>query len=123
MNTQFPALLYFLIGLALAHMFYERRKLLKNLKLADFGEMDEEHFSELKLHLKTAYERMLYTGVAFFPLAYTFYVNGAMVSKIFFLILILLLFVSNFGPRNKVMRLLEQHSLSVADLKKKGVRL
>lgn len=97
--------------------------MVSHFTMEDFPGIDEEGFHELTLLLKTAYERMLYMGVAFFPLAYTSSVNGAFVSKVFFLALILLLFISNIPPRNKIMRLLDRYDLSMEELRERGIRL
>lgn len=123
MSSPISALIYLLAGLAIVYLFQTRRKKLSELSLTDFPGMDEEGFGELVLLLKTAYERMLYMGVAFFPLAYTSYSNGAMISKLFFLALILLLFISNIPPRNKIMRLLDRYDLSMEYLNERGVKL
>ena len=80
-------------------------------------------FAELKALLKTAYERMLYMGVLFFPLAWATYRGGGAVSRLFFLALIVLLFISNIPPRHKVMRLLERYGLSIKQLRESGIWL
>lgn len=123
MATQISAIIYLLAGLAIVYLFQVRRKKLGELAREDLPDMDEEGFNELILLLKTAYERMLYLGVVFFPLAYTSYVGGAMISKIVFLVLILLLFISNIPPRNKIMRLLENYDLSIESLGERGIKL
>lgn len=123
MNAQLSGLIYFIVGLAIIYLFQVRRKSLSTLKHEDFQEMADEDFEELKILLKTAYERMLYMGVVFFPLAYTSFVNGANVSKLVFLVLIALLFISNIPPRNKIMRLLERYELSISFLRDRNIKL
>jgi hypothetical protein len=123
MTHSITALVYLLVGLAIVYLFQSRRKMVSHFTLDDFPGIDEEGFHELTLLLKTAYERMLYMGVAFFPLAYTSYINGAFVSKVFFLALILLLFISNIPPRNKIMRLLDRYEISMEELRERGIRL
>lgn len=123
MNAQLSGIIYFIVGLAIIYLFQIRRKSLSALRREDFREMEEADFEELKVLLKTAYERMLYLGVVFFPLAYTSFVNGANISKLVFLVLIALLFLSNIPPRNKIMRLLERYELSMSFLRDRNIRL
>ena len=123
MSAHISAFVYFFAGLAIIYLFQTRRSKLSELSIEDFPEIDEEGYRELVILLKTAYERMLYTGVAFFPLAYTSYVDGAMISKLVFIALIILLFFSNISPRNKIMRLLERYDLTIALLRERDIRL
>lgn len=123
MDPRFSAFVYLFAGLAIIYLFQTRRKKLAALKIADFPGIDDAGYEELILLLKTAYERMLYMGVGFFPLAYVSYVDGAMISKLVFLILILSLFIANIGPRNKIMRLLDRYDLTIDSLREQGVRL
>ena len=46
-----------------------------------------------------------------------------MVTKLFFLALIILLFLSNIPPKNKIVRLLEDYGLTIEDLKAHGIKL
>jgi len=123
MPASISAFVYFFAGLAIVYLFQIRRQRVSELSLQDFPEMDDEGFHELIILLKTAYERMLYMGVVFFPLAYTSYVNGALISKLVFAILLVLLFLSNIPPRNKIMRLLKRYELSPQDLKERNIAL
>lgn len=124
MNFQtVSALIYFLAGAAIIYLFQVRRRALSELRNEQIEGMDEKGFSELKVLLKTAYERMLYMGVLFFPLAFSAMPGGAGVSELFFVTLIILLFFSNIPPRNKIMRLLESHGLSIKELQDVGIRL
>lgn len=123
MTSQLSSLIYLVAGLAVVYLFQSRRKKLTEITRADFPELSDEDFQELVILLKTAYERMLYMGVGFFPLAYISYSNGAAASKLIFLALILLLFISNIPPRNKVMRLLDRCALSPEELKRRGITL
>ena len=116
-------LLFLMTGAAIIYLFQVRRKQLSTLTPEDLPELTPEDFDELKLLLKTAYERMLYMGVLFLPLAFSSVFDNSGISKIFFLILIALLFISNIPPRNKIIHLLERHNLSVHDLRDKGIRL
>lgn len=123
LSQSVSALLYLLVGMAVVYLFQVRRKQLGELKVEQFPGLDQEGFAELRILLKTAYERMLYMGVLFFPLAYVSCRGGDMVSKLFFPTLIFLLFLSNIPPRNKIMRLLERYGLSIKELRKQGIRL
>ncbi len=116
-------LLFSMAGAAIIYLFQVRRKQLSNLKAEDLPEMDQEGFRELKILLKTAYERMLYLGILFLPLAFSSIFDESRVSNIFFLILISLLFISNIPPRNSIIRLLRRYGLSVGDLRDKGINL
>ncbi len=117
------ALLYLMTGAAVVYLFQERRKGLARLRHEQIQELSEEDFASLILLLKTAYERMLYLGVLFFPLGLSTLQGGNRVSTLFFLLLIILLFLSNLGPRHKVMALLEQSGLHPRDLRARGIRL
>jgi len=117
------ALLYLMAGTAIIYLFKERRKKLSDFSHDHLPEISKEDFSHLIILLKTAYERMLYLGVLFLPLAFSAYRGGEQVSSIFFLLLIILIFFSNIGPRNKIMRLLEENGVSIADLQQKGINL
>ena len=104
-------------------LFRRRRRDLSTLTPEMVPELSAHEFSTLVVLLKTAYERTLYMGVLFLPLAW-FSLDGTdRVSTLFFLLLIGLLFLSNIPPRQKIMRLLESNGLSVADLGERGVRL
>lgn len=123
MTGTLSSLIYLLAGMAIVYLFQTRRKKLGEFSNDDIPEMTPEDYKELTVLLKTAYERMLYMGVLFFPLAYTSYADGALISKAFFLVLILLLFVTNIPPRNKIMRLLDRYDLSIEHLKNRGIHL
>ena len=117
------ALLYLLAAAAIVYLFAVRRGKLAGFANEQVPELDGPCFEELKGLLKMAYERMLYLGASFLPLAAATYRESGAMTKIFFLILILFMFISNIGPRNKIMRLLEEHGLTVGDLKKRGIVL
>jgi len=117
------ALLYLTAGASIIYLFQVRRRELGRLSREQLAEMDAEGFSELCLLLKTAYERMLYMGVLFIPLAWSSWHGGPVAGRAFFLILIALLFISNIPPRHGIIRLLERHGLSIADLRRKGIRV
>lgn len=117
------SIIFAMTGCAIILLFQQKRSQLSKLENSDFAELDAEDFAELKQLLKTAYERTLYTGVLFLPLAFSSRDEGNRASQIFFLVLIGLLFVSNIFPRNKVMRLLESKGLTMDILKERGVRL
>jgi hypothetical protein len=116
-------LIYLVTGLAIIYLFQERRKGLGTISRDKVPEIEERDFSDLIILLKTAYERMLYLGVLFLPLAWTGFTGGSRISTVFFLLLIGLLFLSNIGPRNKIMRLLDKYDLSLQDLKQRGITL
>lgn len=116
-------LLFFMTGAAIIYLFQVRRKQLVNLEREQLAEIELEDFDQLKLLLKTAYERMLYTGVLFLPLAFSSIHDGSQVSKLFFLVLIALLFLSNIPPRNRIIRLLDHYGLSVKDLRDRGIKI
>ena len=116
-------LMYLVAGLSIIYLFQERRRGLAGFSQKKVPEIEEQDFAALTILLKTAYERMLYLGVLFLPLAYTSFTGGRKVSTIFFLLLIGLLFISNIGPRNKIMQLLEKYDLSLQELEKRGVIL
>lgn len=117
------ALLYLLAGAAIIYLFQERRKKVTLITHSQLPELSEEDFAGIKILLKTAYERMLYLGVLFLPLAFSTYRGQDKVSIIFFFLLIFLLFISNIPPRHKIMALLEKSDLSVADLRQRGIKL
>ncbi len=116
-------LLFLMTGAAIIYLFQVRRKQLRYLTPEQLAELEEQDFDQLKVLLKTAYERMLYMGVLFLPLAFSSIHDGSKVSKLFFLLLITLLFLSNIPPRNRIIRLLEQYGLSVNDLRTRGIRI
>ncbi|BCL62161.1 hypothetical protein DGMP_28540 [Desulfomarina profundi] len=117
------ALLYFLTGASIMYLFRVRRRTLSLLDHSRLPELTEEDFATLRLLLKTAYERMLYMGVLFIPLAFSTLWGDGTFSTLFFLLLIGLLFLSNIGPRQKIMHLLENNDLSMSDLRKRGFTL
>jgi hypothetical protein len=117
------ALLYLLAGAAIIYLFQERRKGVALINHSQLPELSKEDFSVLKILLKTAYERMLYLGVLFLPLAFSTFRGQDKVSIIFFFLLIGLLFISNIAPRHKIMGLLERNGLSVTDLRQRGIKL
>jgi hypothetical protein len=123
MASSLTVLIYLIAGLAIVYLFLTRRKKLGELSISDIPEMDDEGFRRLVILLKTAYERMFYLGVVFFPLAYASYSNSPLITKLFFLALILLLFFANIPPRNKIMRLLDDYGLTIEDLKARGINL
>jgi len=124
MNTDsLTGLIYLLIGASLIYLFQMRRKQLSRLDRNHFPGLDDAAFAELILLLKTAYERTLYLGVLFLPLAFSAFNGGNRISSLFFLILIILIFISNIPPRNKIMRLLEENGISYDSLKDRGIRL
>ena len=117
------ALLYLLTGTAVIYLFQVRRRGLSQLKHTLLTELSDEDFKTLTILLKTAYERMLYMGVLFLPLAFSTFRGENRISTLFFLLLIGLLFLSNIGPRHKIMRLLEDNDLTIRDLKERGITL
>ncbi len=114
-------LLYLLAGSAIVYLFQQRRRQLSRLSPDMLPELNEEAFEELKHLMKTAFERMLYLGILFFPLAYSVSFGSGQVGELFFLALIALMFIANIIPRHKIARLLESHGLSVTDLKERGI--
>lgn len=114
---------YALIGAAVVYLFQVRRMAMRRLRADDFPELSSSSFEEFVLLLKTAYERTLYLGVLFFPLAWTTRAGGEKVMQLFFLVLIALMLVANIIPRNRIMRLLEKNGLSMKTLKERGVHL
>jgi ABC-type spermidine/putrescine transport system permease subunit I len=117
------SIIFAMTGCAIIFLFQQKRKQLSRLEMSDFAELSEDDFFELKKLLKTAYERTLYMGVLFLPLAFSAREGGQKVSQIFFLILIILFLVSNILPRNEVMKLLERNGLTMKILKKRGIYL
>lgn len=117
------ALIYLLAGTAIVYLFQVRRRALSEFQRENFPGLDAEGFAELQILLKTAYERMLYLGVLFFPLAYSTFRGHSSASKLFFMALIILLFLSNIPPRHKIMRLLEKYDLSLKELENLGIKL
>ncbi len=117
------ALFYLMAGIGILYLFRKRRKAVALMHHTQLPELSESDFSDLKILLKTAYERMLYLGVLFFPLAYSTFHGGDKISSIFFLLLIALLFISNIVPRHKIIKLLKKNNLSIIDLKQKGIKL
>ncbi len=117
------SLIYALTGAAIIYLFQQRRRQLSAINSDNFPELDEEGYQLLIHLLKTAYERTLYMGVLFFPLAWAARPNGERVAQYFFFSLIALLFLSNIFPRNAIMRLLEKHSIERETLKKRGITL
>lgn len=124
MNFQIvSALIYMLPGAAIIYLFQVRRRALSEFNREQFPGLDEETFAELKLLLKTAYERMLYMGILFFPLAFSSWYDDSFVSALFFMALIILLFISNIPPRHKILLLLENKGLSIKELQDNGIKL
>ncbi len=117
------SILFALVGCATVYLFLHRRRQLSNLTPEQFPELDEEHYHQLTILLKTAYERTLYMGVFFFPLAWAAREGGERFSQLFFLMLIALLFCSNIFPRNRIMKLLEENQLTMRLLRERGIHL
>lgn len=117
------SILYALAGTAIVYLFQQRRQQLSRINKEMFPEFSEEQYQQLITLLKTAYERTLYLGVLFFPLAWAARPDGATVTQYFFLSLIALLFLSNIIPRNKIMKLLAAHDLKPKDLRERGIVL
>ncbi|NOX33255.1 MAG: hypothetical protein GXP56_05890 [Deltaproteobacteria bacterium] len=117
------ALFYILAGAAIIYLFKERRKAVALINHSQLPELSIEDFKVLKILLKTAYERMLYLGVLFLPLAFSTFRGKDKISTIFFFLLIGLLFISNVPPRHKIMGLLEKNGLSTSDLRHRGIKL
>jgi len=116
-------MLYLLAGAAIIYLFKKRRQTAGKLSHDQFPELSKEDFNNLKILLKTAYERMLYLGVLFFPLSFSTFHSQDRISTLFFLILIGLMLISNIIPRHRIMRLLEDNTLSIKILKQRGIRL
>ncbi|PIE55894.1 MAG: hypothetical protein CSA34_07040 [Desulfobulbus propionicus] len=123
MPAYLDVLIFFLAGAAIVYLFQVRRSRVKSLSPEDLPELSKDDFSRLIVLLKTAYERMLYMGVLFFPLALSTLQRENRMSTLFFLLLIFLLFLSNIPPRHKIMQLLEGHNLTTGDLKQRGIHL
>ncbi len=117
------SIIYTLTGMAIIYLFQQRRKQLSTICQDDFPELASEDYRQLIHLLKTAYERTLYLGVLFFPLAWSARPGGEKITQLFFFSLIILLFLSNIFPRNAIMRLLERYSLNRECLKERGVIL
>ncbi|PIE66070.1 MAG: hypothetical protein CSA26_01925 [Desulfobacterales bacterium] len=117
------SILYALAGCAVVYLFQQRRRQLSRIKPDDLPELNDQDYQQLILLLKMAYERTLYMGVLFFPLAWSARESGSNASQLFFLILITLLFISNVIPRHKVMKLLEQNQLTTQEMRKRGIVL
>ena len=116
-------LLYTLVGTSQLYYFQVRRRELTNLHPRMLPELDRDTFADLKILLKMVYERTLYLGVLFFPLAFVSFRGAGFFSKLFFLLLIALLFIANIPPRHKIIRLLRRHGLTVTDLRRHGIRI
>ncbi len=115
-----------MVGAVIVYLFQQRRKQLREITADDFPEFDSKSYNQFIILLKTAYERTLYLGVAFFPLAWSARLDGNSGGKItqyFFLSVIALLFLSNIFPRNAVMRLLAEHGLDMEAIRKRGITL
>ncbi len=117
------SIIYTLTGAAIVYLFQQRRQQLSKIEPKTFPELDEKGYNELVQLLKTAYERTLYMGVLFFPLAWSARPHGEKITQYFFFSLIVLLFFSNIFPRNAIMRLLEEYTLDRKSLKERGVIL
>ncbi len=117
------ALFYFAVGCSFIYFFQKRRKGVASIGNDLLPELSNKDLKDLKILLKTAYERMLYLGVLFIPLAFSTFQGGDRVSSIFFLLLIGLLFISNIMPRHKIVKLLENNGLSLNVLQERGIKL
>ena len=122
-SDNFTTILYLLIGVALLYLFKKRREGVARLSSSQLPELSEDDFNTLKVLLKTAYERMLYLAVLFFPLAFFNGRGDDRIGVIFFLLLIALLFLSNIPPRHKIIGLLTRNGLSVRILEQRGIKL
>ncbi|PID55603.1 hypothetical protein CSB45_15195 [candidate division KSB3 bacterium] len=126
MNFSFStfSILYALVGCAIVYFFQHRRRQLAEMKAEDFPELAGEDYEQFILLLKTAYERTLYMGVLFFPMAWAARnEGGSETSQLFFLLLIVCLAISNTVPRYKIMRLLEENNISIEEVRRRGVGL
>ncbi len=118
------SILYALVGCAIVYFFQHRRRQLAVMKAEDFPELAEQDYEQFILLLKTAYERTLYMGVLFFPMAWAARnEGGSQTSQLFFLLLIVCLAISNTVPRYKIMRLLEENNISIEEVRRRGVGL
>ncbi len=116
-------IVYAIAGLAIIVLFRKKHKSLSHLKMSDIPELPEKAFLQFKELLNTAYERLLYLGIAFLLLSYAALFGRGYNTKIVFIIFIIGLFIYNIPPRNKIMKLLDYYDIDYRELKKRSIRL
>ncbi len=87
-----------------------------------FPQLDENEFAQLKKLLKSASERILYLSIPLLMLGVTNLRASAKEAKLFFLVLLVLLFLYNIPPRNKIMHMFEKKGINYKELKAKGFK-
>ena len=117
------ALIYFITGFAAIYLFQDRRKRVTSLAKEHFPQLNEDEFLHLKKLLKTAYERILYLAIPLLMLGVTNLRASTKEAKLFFLVLLILLFFYNIPPRNKIMQFFEEKGIDYRELKAKGFKL
>ncbi len=118
----FTALIYFVAGFASIYLFLDRRKRVASMNRSLLPQLDQEEFDQLKYLFKSATERILYLAIPLIMLGVTNLRNSAREAKLFFLILLVLLFLYNIPPRNKIMHFFEQKGINYKELKKQGIK-
>ncbi|GEM_PF-974859 len=117
------ALFYLAAGCVTIYLFWKRRKSVASIDNNLLPELPGQDLKDLKILLKTAYERMLYLGVLFFPMSFASFNGQDRIDTIFFILLICLLFISNIMPRHKIVKLLKDNGLSPDELRQRGIDL
>jgi|Deesub1362B_J571_1020462.scaffolds.fasta_scaffold00226_19 hypothetical protein len=122
MYLNLESIVYLVAGVVIILLFVKRRKVLAQLSPEDFPELEKPLFLELKRILDTSYERSLYLGYVFLILFFINITGWGLQFKGGLFLLVLVLFIFNIIPRNKIVRLLDAAGLELDILKKKGIR-
>ena len=123
MQFNLEGLIYLAGAAALLGLYFHRKRRLPRLTPQSLPELEPPQIDELKRLLATAYERMLFLGLGLLVLAAVTFSAGGADLKIFFMFLSLALFIANFPPRQKAMKLLLNSGISLQQIKKTGVSL
>jgi len=111
-----------LAGIIIILLYIKQERGLLRLNHEMIPELNEETFNELKTLLRTLYQRTLYLGLAFLFLASLTISKASFETRIFGLLVILVLFIYNIPPRNKVMKILMDSGVDLKDIKNRGIK-
>jgi len=115
--------LSFVAGVICVYLFWRKRENFVQVGPQHFPELSEEEFSKLRQDMVTAYSRLLYLGISFLLLGCFYLFGRPPETRLFYLLLIGGLAISNIAPRHRIMRRLELASLSTQLLRQRGVNL
>ncbi len=113
----------FVAGLICVYLFWKKKRNLIQIGPEQLPELNDKEFSMLRDDLLTAYSRLLYLGIAFLLLGVFYLLGRPPEIRLFYLLLIGGLAVSNIPPRYRIMRRLATANLSTQLLRQRGISL